>query len=233
MHAPMPLSSTAATACKVGSRKETSCLALVANHHHLVEHHGVTCRTPPSRQRTTAMSDQQGRKGVRVDRHARATAAVRSQFLPTLWPTMFSVTMLSSTVTLYCLPPISATAKAVGGVYTRPVAAATELMARMCPPASALPHRAQGLLTAARPAASWPAVVGCGKKAREGAQKAVRPAAARTDGARESTAHAAPFKRAPTPDQPHMLPQTRRHAMLCSCSEFLGVRPRTQLTIKG
>jgi hypothetical protein len=53
--------------------------------------------------------------------------------LPTLRPTMFSVTMLSSTVTLYCLPPTSATAKTVAGVNTRPASTGTdsELMVRL------------------------------------------------------------------------------------------------------
>jgi hypothetical protein len=42
---------------------------------------------------------------------------------------MFSVTTLSSTVTLYCLPPISATANTVAGVNARP--GGDELKARV------------------------------------------------------------------------------------------------------
>ena len=59
---------------------------------------------------------------------------------PTLRPTMFSVTMLSSTVTLYCFPPISATANTVAGAGPRPSSAAGALSARRCSPSAALAH---------------------------------------------------------------------------------------------
>ena len=99
---------------------------------------------------------------------------------------MFSVTMLSLTVTLYCFPPISATAKTVAGANP----AASELMARF---AASPPH----LNRAAAAGRLDIATARSGGKADAGGSVAHRrvPNAARAAGHSASTAATAPRPR--------------------------------------
>ena len=115
---------------------------------------------------------------------------------PTLRPTMFSVTMLSSTVTLYCFPPISATANTVAGAGPRPSSAAGAISARRCSPPAALAHSLPAAIGTLTPSPARHGKRGTGAER----LKAVAPAAAAQDGAtRDVTARTAGRTAAPAP----------------------------------